>query len=224
MAGRQCPLCLQGSLSALLRRPGRQGWAHRCSRKGCQAYIAPQHGHPLLSAAAGSSSTSLQRQAALLFLLLCNVPYSKIVKILGMNHKQVELMGCKLREVRASYVIAKERDIRFGDGKDWFDVEADEATFDKKDVTKVPGLKHKASGKNVMMWEQWCGIVERGRPQSLVLHRLNPKLTPKRAPGPGPIRKVEWSPLAKKHLKDKLIGLPHRQRQVLQAQGQRGSA
>ena len=41
-------------------------------------------------------------------------------------------------------------------------------------------------------WEQWGGIVERGRPESLRLFRLKPKNTHARAPGPGPIKKIEW--------------------------------
>ena len=54
-------------------------------------------------------------------------------------------------------------------------------------------------------WEQWCGIVQRGQPETLVLHRLQPKTSAKRAPGPGAIRKQEWSLLANKHLKDRCI-------------------
>ena len=63
----------------------------------------------------------------------------------------------------------------------------------------------KVKGKSCILWEQWCGLVERGRPETLVLHRLKPNLTPKRAPGPGPIRKIEWRPLAKKHLEHRKI-------------------
>ena len=36
-----------------------------------------------------------------------------------------------------------------------------------------------------------------------MLRRLSPKESAKRCPGPGAIRKVEWSPLAKKWLQDK---------------------
>ena len=46
-------------------------------------------------------------------------------------------------------------------------------------------------------WEQRCGIVQRGRPNTLVLHRLRPMPAKLRAPGPGAVRKVEWAPLAK---------------------------
>lgn len=48
------------------------------------------------------------------------------------------------------------------------------------------------------MWKQM-------RLPTLVLHRLKPNPTPKRAPGPGPIRKIEWRPLAKKHLEQRKI-------------------
>lgn len=54
-----------------------------------------------------------------------------------MNHKQVELIGSKLRATRAKYVIAKEKHITFGDGADCFDVQADEASFHKQDIIKV---------------------------------------------------------------------------------------
>ena len=56
-----------------------------------------------------------------------------------------------------------------------------------------------------MKWEQWLGLVERGRPESLILHRLNPPETFKRAPGPGAVCKTEWLPLANKYLKDRAV-------------------
>ena len=80
----------------------------------------------------------------------------------------------------------------FGNCKTWVDVEGDETTFDKKPVKK--------DGKNLMEWEQWVGMVQRGQPDTLILHRLRPELTEPRAPGPGAIRKHEWQPIAEKHL------------------------
>ena len=53
--------------------------------------------------------------------------------------------------------------------------------------------------------EQWLGLVERGRPASLILESLNPPRTASHAPGPGAIRKVEWHPIAKKHLKKRAV-------------------
>ena len=58
-----------------------------------------------------------------------------------------------------------------------------------------------------IMWEQWAGCIQRGHPQSLVLQRLTPKVTVKRAPGPGAIRRVEWKQIGTKLLKDRNVVL-----------------
>ena len=68
-----------------------------------------------------------------------------------------------------------------------------EATFDK------------LLSSSLVHWEQWAGLVARGRPESLVLIRLQPPSTTVRAPGPGAIPKVEWKPIADKWLKDRHV-------------------
>jgi hypothetical protein len=100
-------------------------------------------------------------------------------------------MSKRLGQLREAWVVKTEKKIQFGTGETWADVEADEATFDKKIV------------RGKLHWEQWCGIVQRGKPQTLVLHRLKPLASKLRAPGPGAVRKVEWKPLAAKWLKDR---------------------
>ncbi|CAJ1382957.1 unnamed protein product, partial [Effrenium voratum] len=106
----------------------------------------------------------------------------------------------RLCHARKTWVEAKEKDIVFGKDQKWADVEADETTFDRMDLgNKAP------DPKNPVVWEQWCGIVQRGHPETLVLSRLSPRESAKRAPGPGAIRKVEWTPLAKKWLQDKKV-------------------
>ena len=106
-----------------------------------------------------------------------------IHRILAVNHKAIE------------DVEKKEQSIIFGNCKGWTDVEADEATFQSTD------LKHLADNPKLpIIWEQWCGIVQRGSPRTLLLKRLTPQTPARRAPGPGAIRKVEWRPLAIKHL------------------------
>ena len=107
-------------------------------------------------------------------------------------------MSKRLGQLRESWVVTTEKKIQLGTGEKWADaeadeVEADEATFDK---TIVNGKLH---------WEQWCGIVQRGKPQTLVLHRLKPLASKLRAPGPGAVPKVEWKPLAAKWLKDRQV-------------------
>ena len=47
----------------------------------------------------------------------------------------------------------------------------------------------------------------RGFPKTLSLNRLTPKKTKKRSPGPGPIRKIDWKPIAMKNLKNRKVVL-----------------
>ncbi|CAJ1344908.1 unnamed protein product [Effrenium voratum] len=81
---------------------------------------------------------------------------------------------------------------------------------DKKIIQKLQQeVEYKAAiinGKSIL-WEQWSGILARGKPSTLVLSRLNPALTVKRAPGPGAIRKIDWTPLAERHLKNTRVML-----------------
>lgn len=120
------------------------------------------------------------------------------------NHKAIEDLDKRLALLRKEYVEEKEKEIVFGNGAAWQDVEADETTFDKKTITDVSEL---GNTKKPIEWEQWCGIVQRGKPESLVLHRLKPVRTDARAPGPGAVRKVEWRPLADHWLKNRKVVL-----------------
>ena len=148
----------------------------------------------------GSSASSLQQQSAVLLLLLNRVSHPVIHRLLRANHKMIEDMDKRLAVLRKTWVETIEKSIIFGNGKTWVDVEADEATFTTKDLKDMA-----TDPKAPVQWEQWCGLVQRGQPKTLVLHRLQPKTSAKRAPGPGAIRKQEWSPLANKHLKDRCI-------------------
>ena len=188
-----CPRCQHGTLGKLA--PQRQGGPpkHRCNAKNCQAYISPHYAHPLFVDHWGKSHTPLSTQAALLLLLLNRVPHAAIHRLMYVNHKAIEDMQKRLYTLREAYVLEKEKEICFGRGHEWADVEADEATFAKKIV------------QGQVQWEQWCGIVQRGKPGTLVLHRLKPPLAALRAPGPGAVRKVEWKPIAKKWLEGKNV-------------------
>ena len=72
--------------------------------------------------------------------------------------------------------------IVYGSIHEWNDVEADEV-----DVAKGDDDHLVMNPKKTIVWEQWGGIVERGAPESLMLTRLDPSKTIRRAPGPGPI-------------------------------------
>lgn len=111
------------------------------------------------------------------------VSHAAIHRLLHVSRKSIEDMD-KRFQLWERWVKNRENDITFGQGEEWQDVEADEATFDKKIMD------------GQLRWEQWCGIVQRGKPHTLVLHRLKPVVSKLRTPGPGAIRKVEWQPLA----------------------------
>ena len=86
----------------------------------------------------------------------------------------------------------EEQKIEFSSSGPWPDLEADEVDLGRHEEDEP------TDATRPIAWEQWGGIVERGRRESLILFRLDPKLAKKRAPGPGPIRKRDWAPLAKK--------------------------
>ena len=148
---------------------------HRCSAKGCQVYINPHHLHPLFTDDRGN-----------------NIPHAAIHRLLGVNHKAIEDMATRLCSLRKKYVQVKEKEIDFASGVKWSDVGADETTFDRQNMGAF------AENKAPPIGEQWCGLVKRGHPECLVLHCLNPKMSEAGAPGPGAIRKVEWTPLTNK--------------------------
>ena len=191
--GALCPHCQRGTMGKLASYGGVP--KHRCNFWKCKKRINPHHAHPLFVEGTGSGSTPLPTQAAMLMLLLNNVPHAAIHRLLQINHKAIEDMQKRLYQLRTSWVLKKEKDMCFGKSQQWADVEADEATFDRM----IKG--------ELVEWEQWCGIIQRGQPSTLVLHRLTPPLGQARAPGPGAVRKVEWKPLAKKWLQGRQVVL-----------------
>ena len=204
-SGKVCPKCNKGILSSLKVHCGDKTPKYRCSHYKCHQRVHPQHLHPFFQACRGPEGHSLQVQAALLLALLLRVPLASIHIMLGINHKAVEDMQRRLEEIRRKFVEKKEKHIVFGKSKTWIDVEGDEVTFDKHDISQDPVLGHEVKGDKCVLWEQWCGLVQRGKPETLIMTRLKPGLTVRRAPGPGPISKHDWTPLGKKHLAGKNI-------------------
>ena len=204
-SGKCCPKCNKGALSSLKLHSNETKPKFRCSRKECQQRVHPHYLHPLFQAGRGPEALSLQMQAAVLFLLLLRVWLVSIHLLLGVNHKVAEKMQKNLEEIRKKHVLQKEKNIIFGASTKWADVEGDEATFDKKDISADPILEKKIKDDRCLLWEQWSGLVQRGRPQTLVLSRLRPSLTVRQAPGPGPITKLDWAPLGKKWLENRQV-------------------
>lgn len=199
--GKQCPKQCGSTLGPLTYYAAKGGYRYRCQKNSCRIYVCPEHQHPVFSAP-NSRSAPLDDQAAGLFCLLTGSTHAAIHKITGLNHKTIESMSASLDRLREAHVVSREKDIQFGDGQHWCEVEADEVDLGKGlDPNAPPG------SSRPVMWEQWGGIVQRGDPKSLVLIRLSPCRTSTRAPGPGPIRKRDWKPIVEHYLKDRKIVL-----------------
>ena len=192
--GKTCPHCGEGALSPLQYFAAKKVWVHRCWKHGCKKRVQPHDFHPIFFGASGPSSTSLAMQASILSCALAGVPVTSVPSLLGVHTKAVERVYSNLKLARARHVRILEDKIVFGKKNRWADVEADEVDLGKEEVISN-------AGASKLQWEQWGGMVERGRPETLVL----PKMTTKRAPGPGPITKRNWTQIATKHLKDKQV-------------------
>jgi hypothetical protein len=83
------------------------------------------------------------------------------------NHKTIENMKKSLDFERKRCVEREEKLITFGGSENWKDAEADEAVFAKTVNEKAKDKSEETS------WEQWAGLVERGRPESLVLWKTD---------------------------------------------------
>lgn len=196
-----CPKC-GGKVTPLQKdsRAGKDDWFHRCTKDGCQMRILPHHGHLIFRTGKGKSWKPLRLQFKLLFGIVAGLNTVQLHRLWPVNEKMLRSMSIDLDKARQLDVQQKEPQIKFGcpeEGK-WVDVEADE--FDA-------GKSLDANEPAKLNWEQWGGIIQRGVPESLVLFKTRPKKTKLRAPGPGPIKKTDWYPKAKKWLKGRKVML-----------------
>ena len=195
----KCPYCKCGCIMPLKKWKGSTGdWVYRCRKKGCQRFIYPHACHPVFKLADGKSHKPLRDQFRTLFGIVIGLSIGQNHLLWEDSKNFISDMSKRLDIAREKYVLKRERQIKFGDplGKQWRDVEADEVDLGKEFV---------GDDGQTVEWQQWAGIVERGRPSSLVLFRTNCKRTSVRAPGPGPIKKRDWRPAAQKWLKDRNI-------------------
>ena len=147
---------------------GKRLGAHAVTR-GSSKLVSAKRGCSWLPAAPAACHYSF------LLLLLNHVPHSVIHCVLDINHKAVEDAEDRLCYARKNWDEEKEKKIVFGNGKDWVDAEADKTTFKKTDLGDLA-----ADPACPVDWEQWCGVVQRGRPHTLILQRPKPKMSGKR--------------------------------------------
>eukprot|EP00971_Amphidinium_carterae_P090936 1799857-Amphidinium_carterae.1 len=69
------------------------------------------------------------------------------------------------------------------------DIECDEVTVAKRTL----------EGERVE-WTQYWGVMRRGSPSTLKLVKMPSRVTPRRAPGPGPIQLQVWAELAQQYI------------------------
>eukprot|EP00438_Fugacium_kawagutii_P008905 Skav215713 [mRNA] locus=scaffold2573:404420:408425:- [translate_table: standard] len=155
--GKTCPRCEKGQLKGWVHRRNNTCPKLRCSYKPCHVYINPQHLRPFFTEGDGVGSCPLQTQAAVLMLKLNNMPNSVIHRLLHVNHKAIEDLERRLCDVRKSYVEEHEKEISFGNGGSWKDVEADETTFDERDMSDLEDTT------KPIEWEQWQGWKAEGQ-------------------------------------------------------------
>ena len=199
--GATCPHCNEGVLGPLKDHGAKKGgWGHRCSRNWCTRHVSPHSFHPIFNVGTGQSHSTIADQSAVLFCAVAGCPQATTRLLVKKNHKEIEGIYNSLHAARATHVRLNEPKIKFGKGVEWADVEADEV-----DLGKMEDPDAGPRAARPMIWEQWGGIVQRGAPESLVLFRLRPGKTKRRAPGPGPIRKADWAPLSKKWLKGRNV-------------------
>ena len=198
--GKTCPRCKVGTLGPLLQELTNRRPAHKCNAKPCRAYILPEHSCSLLSH--GPCSRPPRDQVMDIFCLITTNSVGDTVKLTGHDEKAVQRSRRLLLMTQKVYVQQKQKDIDLGASflGPWPDVEVDETT-----VSKAFTRKPKGPNDKVVVWDNWLGIVARGHPQTLVLERLRQPPTKARSPGPGPISKDQWRPLARKWLQSRKV-------------------
>ena len=196
---RLCPHCASGKLGKLSYNASRKVWVHRCRAKKCQKFVQPHDFHPVFYNGP-RNRLKLQQQSAILHCAIAGVEKTAAHLILDVDHKPVERVYSRLEDARRRYVMMVQPSIKYCKDFEWNDVEADEADIGKGDDADAPAA-------TPVKWLQIGGVVERGHPHTLYLRRLKPKRTQRRAPGPGPIRKKDWVPFAKKFLQGRRVVL-----------------
>lgn len=195
--GRACPHCNKGKLGPMFKPKGGRGVSWRCNDgRDCGKHVRPTHLHPVFNEGNGQNTMQLAEKASMLFCSVAGLTTAQTHLLLGVNHKAIEAMHRNLDFARKAYVERVEKNIEFGGSRAWRDCEADESVFRAKETED--GQKE---------WEQWAGVVERGRPDTLCLWRTRSDLTDTRAPGPGAIKKCDWKPFLAKRLENRRIAL-----------------
>eukprot|EP00971_Amphidinium_carterae_P282880 5615763-Amphidinium_carterae.1 len=132
----------------------------------------------------------LKSQCYIIYNTLIGTQQINTKLLTGSSTKAIdELHGRVLRHIE-HYVENKQKDEPLGVGPAAYpDIECDEVTVAKRHL----------DGDRVE-WTQYWGAMRRGAPHSLKLVKLPSRVTPRRAPGPGPINLDMWARLSQEYI------------------------
>ena len=139
-------------------------------------------------------AVSIVNQTAILYNLCIGISKVHTHQQLGLSHATIERCGLRFEQHIEKQVVHRQEAIKLGEGMDWADVECDEVTLSRRHVDA-----------DHVVWAQYLGLVQRGRPESLILVRLPDRTTGIRAPGPGPLRKRDWEPIFNRYVRGRNI-------------------
>ena len=143
-----CPRCWKGTLRSMVHQDLPK---YKCCAKACRSMVAPHELHPLFQVPKGKQHQPLQVQAALLLLLLLlllltGASHAQCRLLLQVNHKMTFFISSKcvscpghVQSAPGSSAVlcaGRRTEDHLWRSETWMDVEADEATFDRADVTR----------------------------------------------------------------------------------------
>ena len=162
-----------------------------CKRRRRSTLSIHQDGKRLIPLQARHSTIC---QTAILYNLCIGISKVHTHQQLGISHATIERCGLRFEQHIEKQVVHRQEAIKLGEGMHWADVECDEVTLSRRHVDA-----------DHVVWAQYLGLVQRSRPESLILVRLPDRTTGIRAPGPGPLRKRDWEPIFNRYIRGRNI-------------------
>ena len=149
----------------------------RCTNRSCRHRLSIFTDNPYF--VNRTDSIDIVKQTTVLFNLCLGVSKVQTHLQLGIPHATIERCALRFESHISTYVEKVQDGIELGDGLDWADVECDEVTLDRRHI-----------GAEQVTWSQYLGLIQRGRPNSLILIRLP---------------EADWQPIHQKFIENKKI-------------------
>eukprot|EP00971_Amphidinium_carterae_P348630 6490599-Amphidinium_carterae.1 len=181
-----CPKCGSNVVGTRVKDKFRL-WGYRCVDRDCRLRISRVTHHPIFKSTSGTP-LPLASQWDILRGIMLHQTQASLHLSLGIQHSSIERFASRVRYHVQAYVTQRQKTIKYGEPGKVVEIEADEVTICRFDS---------GCADAPISWIGYVGIVARGRPRSLRLHRLPVRNTDIRSPGPGPITVQQWLPLTR---------------------------